>query len=294
MLVQWLTPLCLVAQPLPEGWWQHSSPESILAKAESVTHGLSYFQGSKAHLLTDRDASIESFQRKLPDEIIETKYMYHQGRTKFADYKLESGRYFSEYGRLIKCTFEDDQKERSLAAAMSNPYDYRMLKSEVIGTNPCLVVARVATPQFFEMLLTNYYSGYTAGGGRALGDLAQFIRSETDIYIRKSDGVIIGEIKRNRSGTIFSDMLYDVVQINNPIPKAEFELPNVHIEIATNTHQLLRITSEAMRAYNTPNLQAVRRIRYVIIGAMAFSLAALLTFLYFRFHREPSTSGGPR
>jgi hypothetical protein len=241
-----------MAQPLPEGWWQQSSAESVLSKAEAITHNLSYFHGSKGHLLDDQDASIEFFQRKLPSGTVETKYVFHEGRVLFSDYKLESGRYFSEYGRIIKCTFEDDQKEPSLAATLDHPYDYKMMKPEIVGTNDCLVVARIATPQFLEMLTTNYYPGYTPGDKGLLGDLMQFIRSETDIYIRKSDGVVNGEVKKNKSGEVLIDRLYAVIHVNKPIPDAEFVLPKAPMETATNSVQFLNMSSEAMHAYNSP------------------------------------------
>jgi hypothetical protein len=276
---------CLVAQPLSGAWWQQESAENILKKAESITHNLAYFRGSKAHLLVEPDASVEFYQRKTPKGTIETKSVFHQGRIQFSDYKLQSASYMSEFGWIIKYTFEDDQKERSLAATLGHPYDYKMLKSEMVGTNDCLIVARVATPQLLDMLTTNYYPGYTQVNTGALGDIVQFIGSETDTYVRKNDGIIIGELKRNKTGNVLSDRLYDVVQINVPIPDAEFILPKGQMEIATNSLQLGQLTSKALHAYNLPNQRDVKRIRFVIMGVMVLSSAVLLVLLYFRFHR---------
>jgi hypothetical protein len=80
----------------------------------------------------------------------------------------------------------------------------------------------------------------------------QFIRSETDIYIRKSDGVVNGEVKKNKSGEVLIDRLYAVIHVNKPIPDAEFVLPKAPMETATNSVQFLNMSSEAMHAYNSP------------------------------------------
>jgi hypothetical protein len=294
ILAQWLVSLCFALTPssLPAGWWQQMSAQSILAKAESITHDLSYFEGTKAHLLDDRDASIEFFQRKMPDGTIETKLVYHSRRFIMTVYKVGSGRYFWQNGLLIKTEFEDDQEELSLATKFDHPYDYKILKPEIVGTNDCLVVARIATPEFLQMLKTAYYPGYTTGHGGMLGDPVQFIRSERDTYIRKSDGVIIGEVKKNTSGKILHDRLYDVVQVNNPIPNAEFVLPVASVETATNVSQLVHITAKGIHAYGSLNPGTIKRVRYVIIGTMIISFGALLVLLYFRFHRKNLNSTG--
>ena len=83
-----------MAQPLPGGWWEQESAENILKRAELTTHNLAYFRGSKAHLLVEPDTSVEFYQRKTPSGTIETKSIIHEGRIRFAEYNLESGKYF--------------------------------------------------------------------------------------------------------------------------------------------------------------------------------------------------------
>jgi hypothetical protein len=278
-----------MAQSLPDGWWQQDSAENILAKAQSITRNLSYFQGSKAHLLDNQDASIDFFQLKMPDGVIETKYVQHQGRMTLTDYNLEKGRYIYTAGRLIKTKFEND-KEQSLAARFDNPYDYKILKPEIVGTNNCLVVARIATPQFFEAMMTNYYPRYTPGQDGPLGDLVQYIWSETDTYIRKNDGVIIGEVKKNKFGKILDDKLYEVVQVNNPIPIIEFVLPKATVESATNNVQLLHIVSKGMLPENPISPKETMAIRIMIIGIMVSSLGILLYIIFSNISSQNSRS----
>jgi hypothetical protein len=274
-------------QSLPAGWWQTSSPKELLTTSLSITGDLTYFRGTKAHLLNEPSDSIEFFERKTLDGTIETKRVWHRGRLTATNYKIKSGRYIWQNGRLVKAEFEDDQKELSLAAAINHPYDYKMLKSELIGTNDCLVVARIASPQLLQMLTTAYYPGYTAGKPYGeLGDPTRFIMSEIDTYIRTSDGISIGALKRNKSDEILDDRLYDVVEFNNPIPDAEFVLPKAPVRSASNTAQLLHITFEGMHRNNSLNSQTTMPVRFVILGAMTVSSGALLALLYFKFHRK--------
>lgn len=276
-----------MAQSLPEGWWQQDSAENILEKAKSITHGLSYFQGSKAHLLNNRDASIEFSQRLIPDGTIETKYVYYEGSTTVTEYKIKSGRYLLEMGRLVKAEFEDHQKELSLAATLDHPYDYKILQPEIVGNNDCLVIARIATPEFQNMLKAALYPSYIPRPG-PLGDPTNYIISEIDTYILKSNGVVIGEVKKNKSGEVREDILYDVVKINNPIPDAEFVLPKAPVETATNMHQLSRIMFSAMHADNSPSPQKIKWMRSMIIGIMIISMGVFL-YIIFKFRRTGTT-----
>jgi len=288
ILIQWLGFVYFASPPptLPAGWWEQGSAESTLAKAESITHDLSYLRGTEAHLLKDHNSSIEFFQRKNPDGTIETKSVKYGGRMT-TSYKLTSGEYFFANGRLIKFGFKDNQIEPSLAAQFDHPYDYNMLKPTIVGTNDCLIVARIATPRFLQTLVTAYYPENTSGNP-LLGDLKNYIRSETDTYIRKSDGVIIGEVKKNKSGDILDDKLYDVVQVNDPIPSEEFILPKARMETATNTVQFLKILTNGKHADNLLNSREIKRIRFVIIGVMVISLGVLF-YIFIRFHRRKTT-----
>jgi hypothetical protein len=247
-----------MAEPLPEGWWQQGSAESILTKATSITRELSYFQGSKAGRLNDPKASIAFLQRKMPDGTVETKFVSRANGKTLNDYRLKTGRYIDFVGVLIKAEFDDYQREETLSATFSHPYDYKMLPPELVGTNDydCVVVAISDTPEFLQAVVTNYYPEYTPGipkKSEFLGqDLIQYISSETDVYIRKSDGIVIGSVKKNKFGKVLDDRVYELVRVNEPIPDAEFILPNSPIQTATNETQFGRIIAAAVKHLRSP------------------------------------------
>ncbi len=285
-LVQWLTVPYLEAQSLPEGWWQHGSSEDILTKAEVITHDLSYLHGSEAHLLSDPNTSLEFFQRQTTNGLIETKTVTSVNGEKFVSYKLENGDYFFAESHLIKHNEQgNSQKEIALAEKFDHPYDYKFLKSESVGINDCIVIARIATTQFLQAMRTNFYPGITSKNFGRLGDPIKFIKSETDTYIRKSDGVVVGEVKKNNSGEILDDRLLDVVQVDVPIPNSEFELPAIHVAVATNIGQFMQVFGESRRANTPQHLQQAKQSHLILTGIIIISLGTLLILAYFVFHR---------
>ncbi len=291
LLLQCLAALTLTAGSLPRSWWRGRSAERVLAQAETITRALPYFHGSKARLLNNPTASIEFFRRRLPGGEGETKYVWHEGRVSLTDYRLESGSYTFAAGKLLRLRYSTDTIEPSLAAKRPHPYDYSFLKPQTVGTNECLVVARVATPQFVEALKSAAYPSYASAARRKRGvleDPIRFIPSETDTYIREYDGVIIGRVKKNDFGRILDDKLYDVVEVGRPLPAADFALPAVSVQAATNIAQLLHIIGAAQYRLLHPKRVWVRAI---MIGMMVVSLGVFTYLAKFRRGRPPS--GGP-
>jgi hypothetical protein len=283
-----LTAPCVMAQQLPDGWWQQDSAENILAKAESITHDLSFFHGTKAHLINNGSASRDLILRKLPDGTIETKSVYQKGGRIVTTYKIESGIYDYTKGRLIKSGFERDQIEPLQAAKHDHPYDYKLMPQKIVGTNDCIVVARITTQEFLQILKAAFYPGLSpTNADSLLGDPINYIRTETDTYIRKSDGVIIGEVEKNKSGDVSYDGLYDTVLVNNPIPAGEFNLPNIPVITATNEFQLLHFIASGNLGDNLPSPRDVKLIRIVIIGIMMVTFGLFLYYL--RFHHSGSS-----
>jgi hypothetical protein len=133
------------------------------------------------------------------------------------------------------------------------------------------------TAQFVEAMKTALYKGYTKEQENLLGDPIRFIRSENDSYIRKSDGVIVGNIKLNGSKTILQDRLYDIVQIDNPIPDEEFSIPNGTPKVATTMDQFTKINFNRIQEEKLGQITTKSRwIRPTIIGTMVFSVGILL------------------
>jgi protein disulfide-isomerase len=91
-----------------------------------------------------------------------------------------------------------------------------------------------------------WYEKYSPEKRTELG--MNYIRTETDFYFRKSDGVTLGLINRNRAGELLEDKVYDNVVINQPIPGQEFSLPKGDIKIAKSLDEYMKIFGELTAA----------------------------------------------
>jgi thioredoxin-related protein len=253
----WLLPVAgLAAQPLADDWWRQDSPEKVLEKAQSTNQGLAFFHGEKSgstsskitdpFAKTNDNARVEFFQRRNADGSVETKRAIRDGNFQWTSYKLKSGGYAFTYGQIIKTEYEaGEDLEKTIAAKFDHPYEFKVLKSEMVGTNDCIVIARCMTPKFLDAIKAVYYKDRTKEEEAAFGgDFRKFIRSETDYYFRKSDGVTLGLIKRNHLGEQLEDWVYDKVEINQPTPDQEFSLPKGDIQIAKSSEELQKILAE--------------------------------------------------
>jgi len=261
---------CLSAEVLPDGWWLQDSPEKVLEKAQAINLDLAFIHGEKSgspfsqittlnpFAKTNDNARVEFFQRKNDGGFVETKKFTLNGKFQWTDYKLKSGDYVFTYGQLIKTEYTvNDAEEISHAAKFDHPYDFKVLKSETIGTNDCLIIARCMTPQFLAAMKAILYKNSTKEQEAAFGgDFRKFIRSETDYYFRKSDGVTFGLTERNHLGEQLEDWVYCNVEVNQPIPDQEFSLPKGEMKIAKNAEEMQKIEHDAraaMRAKNPKN-----------------------------------------
>jgi len=174
------------------------------------------------------------------------------GKFQWTNYKLKSGDYVFTFGQLIKKEFEIEERdgiEKMLAAKFDRPYEFKLLKSEMIGTNDCIVMARCMTPGFLDAMKTILYKNYTKEQEAAFGrDFREFIRSEAVFYFRKIDGVTFGLIERNHLGGKLEDWVYYNVEINQPIPDQEFSLPKGEIKIAETSVEFTKIVNDAKAA----------------------------------------------
>ena len=251
----------LRAQSLPDGWWLQDSPEKVLAKAQAINQNLNFYHAEKfgstlsynpnPFAKSNDNARVEFFQRRNADGFVETKKFQLDGKFQWTDYKLKSGDYVFTYGQLIKTEFEvNDRIEKMLAVKFDHPYDFKILKSEMVGTNDCIVIARIMTEPFLE--------AFEQKGGKEI-PAKQYIQTETDYYFRKSDGVAFGFTKLTRSGEKMEDCVYNKVEINQPIPDSEFSLPKGEIKIAKTPEEFSKIEHDifaAMRAKTPKNSAA--------------------------------------
>jgi thioredoxin-related protein len=247
----------LATQSLPDGWWLQDSPKKVLAKAQSINQDLAFFHGEKSGSTlsqnpnpfaeTNDNARVEFFQRRNADGFVETKKFILDGKFQWTNYKLKGGDYVFTFGQLIKTEQnEDDYQEKTNAAEFDHPYEFKIIKSEMVGTNDCIVIARCMTPEFLDAMKAILYKNYTKEQEAAFGgDFRKFIRSETDYYFRKSDGVTFGLTKRNHLGEQIEDYVYYNVEINQPIPDQEFLLPKGEIKIAKTSVEFQKIVNDA-------------------------------------------------
>jgi hypothetical protein len=228
------------AQPLPVEWWKQSSPEDILTKAQTITSNLTYLHGIKVHPMGDKNISLEFFQRKNINGIVETKEVLTQLMENHprvsADYNLESGRYYYQARQLIKSEFDKPEEFRQkMAAKFDRPFIYQMRKSELVGTNDCIVIVRIMSLPLFEAVTAEVYKEFPPEM-RMPEWKNLMIRGypfERNYYLRKSDGVIMGFREKNKEGLMSDDQgLYDTIQVNVPIPDQEFALPTAPVRIA--------------------------------------------------------------
>jgi thioredoxin-related protein len=265
LVVATLTTQCSNAQSLPDGWWTQDSPEKVLAKAQLINQDLAFFHGEKIgstlslitnpFAKTNDNARVEFFQRRNADGFVETKRFQLDGKFQWTDYKLKSGDYVFTFGQLIKTEYVvNDAEEISNAAIFNHPYDFKILKSEMIGTNDCIVIARIMTEPFLEAV----WQKEPLWHGKKSPE-KQYIQSETDYYFRKSDGVAFGFTKLTRFGEQMIDEVYNKVEMNQSIPDSEFLLPKGEIKIAKTSEEFSKIQHDAfvaMRAKTTKNLPA--------------------------------------
>jgi protein disulfide-isomerase len=253
---------CLATQSLPDGWWLQDSPEKILAMAQATNDGLAFFYGEKfgstlsqnpnPFAKTNDNARVEFFQRRNADRFVETKRFQLDGNFQWTDYKLKSGDYVFTYGQLTKMEYVyEDGIEKMLAAKFDHPYDFKILKSEMVGTNDCIVIARIMTEPFLEAV----WDEEPLSHGEKTPE-KQYIQSETDYYFRKSDGAAFGFTKLTRLGEQMIDEVYNKVEVNRPIPDQEFSLPKGEVKIAKTSEEFSKIQHDAfveMRAKTPKN-----------------------------------------
>ena len=248
-----LTNSCFGAQALTNGWWLQDSPEKVLAAAQAINQNLNYFQAHKTgstlsqitnpFTKTNQEAYVEFFQRKIDNGFVETKKFTLDGKFQRTDYKLKSGNYIFTYGQLIKMEYDNEERdviEKTLAVKLDRPYEFKILRSEMVGTNDCIVIARNMTDPFLKATADIFFEKYSPEKRIEMG--TNYIRTETHYYFRKNDGIAFGLTKLNSFGEQLEDEVYDHVEINQPISEQEFLLPKGEIKTAKNSlefHEIL-------------------------------------------------------
>ena len=253
---------CLSAETLPDGWWLQDSPEKVLDKAQAINQSLNFFYAVKSvstsSAINDPFANTndidrtEFFQRKNSDGLVETKQVHIHRNSLFVTYKLKSGDYFFTDEQLVKSEYaEGSESEKLIAAKFDRPYDFKILKSETVGTNDCFVIARTMSDPLLKAVADDWYNiqcsfKYTPEKTVEMG--AKYVSSEVDFYFRKTDGVTFGQIERNRVGELLHDRVFDKVTVNQPISNQEFSLPKGDMKIAKSNNDFMKIIGELSAA----------------------------------------------
>lgn len=216
---------CLSAAPT-DGWEQ-ATPEEVLAKAQTISSQVEFIVATKDHLIDDQQRGFQFLQRKLSNGAIETKVITtKQGHQFSASYHLQSGNYFDADGLVRKIEYEEGpDMEIRIAKSMQHPYEYQFLKPTLVGTNDCFVVRRIMAQPMLDAVADECYSEKPLSQRKLLA--SKYIRSTTDFYIRKADGLILGCYKRNVSGGLLGDMLPDLVSVVDAIPSGQFSISNI-------------------------------------------------------------------
>ncbi|HEX4343828.1 MAG TPA: hypothetical protein VH255_10570 [Verrucomicrobiae bacterium] len=272
----------VIAEPLPADWLNRT-PEALVKRAETVTLSLPYLSGQKDHQVGDIETGFEYFQRLTPGNFFETKLVTtHLGTTQSISYNLSDGKYFlSAKGLLFKMNFEEDYEiEDRLAGSFDIPYSYELLEPKTVGTNECLVVRRKMTGQFLEVFSKELYKNETEQ--KRLQLTPRVARAIKDFYIRKSDAVIIGYLKRNISGeAVLQDRLPDTLSVGVPISPDEFSVPNKNTAIAVTSFKGMMdlfVKHVSGTQGNGGNAQTKHK-RIIVIGSLG--LLALIPVVVF-------------
>ena len=289
LTVQCLLTLSVTAQPLPVGWWD-DPPEIIIQHAETITSQIPFYYGRKLKLIDGSSGGFEIFQRRLTGGTIETKKVRKvNGRIQSYSYDISTGRYFIDSNKLIfhEDFLSGDQIEASLAQSIAHPYGYSLLGkvSAFIGTNECYIIRRLMEKSMFEAIAKEFYQGKNE---QQIAMLApQYVRAAKDYYVRKNDGIIIGNIKRNISASeLLEDNLPDELLTGAATSAGEFDIQNINKAIKVSSmNELINISSKFGRKDYTPiqtseHMRAL--VRFVLILLVATPLIALVAIKYFR------------
>jgi hypothetical protein len=267
----------LNAQPAKQTAWRpENTPEALVAESAEIMARITYLRGSKSRVENDAGKSFEIFQRRLNVGTIESKQVNKRdGRIKSVEYTLADGRFLDSDGELLKFEYErDHQIEARIARSQPTPYGYELLKPAVVGTNECLVVRRTMTAPMLEAVgaeLYHYRTNLNEAQRTALA--RKSVRAVEDIYIRQSDGVQPGSLRRNLAGELLDDRLCDAVTINQPISEAEFVVPNKERAVRIASFQAFGeyLTRQLLKQNSIPKpvseSESMRRKRFAVLAS---------------------------
>lgn len=164
---------------------------------------------------------------------------------------------------MIKLGYEEPDREALLAREVKQPYTYRLIGRETVGTNQCIVVSRIATSEFLNHMSRMLFPGGSNAPTRDF-DLIEALPAEHRFYIREADGVVLGRVVLNARGQILNHAVYEIVEVNVPIPDREFAIPSQITTVATNFSDF---KGNALGII--PERAIPQRLRYPVIGVMA-------------------------
>lgn len=274
-----------------ESKWETLSPHSIWTTAESKNRSLPYLLGRKDHSLNHPTASFVLYQRSRRDGSVETKFVEsNRGRTT-AEYSTKEGKFIKGLGMFCKIEFEDyEEVAQRIAATMDRPFVYRLVGSEFVGTNECIIVSRLMSDTMLDACATVFYPAETTERRR---QMASNIRAERRVYIRKGDFIALGYLENNTSGKLLNDRLCNSIS-TNPIPDEEFVVPDKESALVAKSFEAYgTLITSALNARSGELPEAAmsnaKNRRAIVLAAFSVFTAVSLLFLFKVFLRHGRT-----
>lgn len=257
----------LAAPALPPNWWTSMTPAEIVCYSEQITEGLKSYRAAKP-LSPEKDIDALLLVRRNAAGQTEKKYtIFSHGKPVATEWVLPEGHYNYWRGVLQRLDFSTSNWIDEVVAAVPNPYEWNLAGSEQVGTNDCLVLVGIATRALLEKA-SNTLSGIY---GQAPPDAAQLPLMESfpyerRIYVRKLDGVKLGEWQNNQHGfPVAGSMVFQVFEANIPLSEEDFKLPDVSPIPVTNwTHMIMTMSGQV------PGPSPKPLARYLILAGFFF------------------------
>ena len=264
--------------------WLHGEAREILTHALTVTSNQPYLSGQKTRLQNDPQNGFAYYQRWVDGQMERKRVSLHAGEPQTTTWDLPGGRYYLDSaGLLFKLGYDEDfETEARLAQTIERPHEYRMLEPTMVGTNACVVVRRSMTSALLNAVARELYANKTETDRNTL--TPKYVRAIRDFYIRKSDGLIMGELRRNVKGDLLRDLLCEEIS-TQAIPAKVFAVPRMAEAKYAATFdaftEMSRMNKERLAGTTRAQTAGRRWTRWLVLGVLTFC-AFVVPFFWLR------------
>lgn len=262
---------------LPPNWWTGLTPAEIVRHSERITENLKSYRAGNLLSPEKHTDALLLVRRNAAGQTEKKLVMFIHGKPVAAEWILPNGHYNYWRGILQRLDFSPSNWIDEVVASVPNPYEWRLAGSEQVGTNDCLVLVGIATPTLLEKASNTVSEIYShAPPNAAQFPLMESFPYERRVYVRKLDGVKLGEWQNNQRGLpVAGSMVFQVFETDVPLSDADFKLPDVSPMTVTNwTHMIMTATGQ------TTGPHPKTLVRYSILAGLFFTSCAFVLILW--------------